>query len=54
MANILSFIEVSNIAGVRIKVDDPEGKFINVHMQYRCIINLRACAEVLFYGETNM
>ena len=33
MANILSFVEVSNNAGVYINVDTPKEKSINVHIK---------------------
>ena len=48
MANILSFTEVSNIAGVHVKIDTSKGKVINFHMQDRWIIYFRACSEGLF------
>ena len=48
MANILSFAEVADIAGVHIKMDTLKEKFINVHMQARQLIHLISCAEGLF------
>ena len=49
MANILSFAEVANIAGVHIKMGTLKGKFINLHMQDRQILHFKACAEGMLY-----
>ena len=49
MANILSFAEVANIAGVHIKMGTLKGKFINLHMQDRRILHFKACAEGMLY-----
>ena len=46
--NIPSFAEVSNISGVHINIDTSKHKVINVHMQDRHIIHLRAFAEGMF------
>ena len=49
MANMLSFIEVANIAGVHINIDTSKEKSINVHIQARRIIHSKARAEVILY-----
>ena len=53
MANILSFVEVSNIAGVHINMDTYKEKLINVHIKDGKIIHFKACAEGLFCGNLN-
>ena len=45
VANLLSFAEVANIAGVHIKMDTSKEKVINVHMQDRSILHFIACTE---------
>ena len=49
MANILSFIEVTNITGVHIKMDIPKEKVINFHIQDGQNFHFKACASGIFY-----
>ena len=49
MVNIISFVEVTNIAGVHINLDTSKGEKINVHIKYKNIIHFKACAEGRFY-----
>ena len=49
IVNILSFVEVANIAGVHINMDTSKEIVIKVHMQDRCILHFRVCKEGLFY-----
>ena len=53
MADILSFAEVTNIAGVHIKINMSKGKVINMHIENRKIINFKAFAEGIFYTNLN-
>ena len=53
MANILSFAEVSNIAGVHIKMDTSKEKLINVHIKNEKIIHFKVYAEDLFCADLN-
>ena len=48
MANILSFAEVANIAGVYIKMDTSKEKVINVHIKDVNIIHFKG-VEGIFY-----
>ena len=49
VANILSFSEVANIAGVHMKMDISKEKVINIHIQDSRVIHLRTRAEDMFY-----
>ena len=53
MEKNLSFAEVTNIAGVRIKMYTSKGKLINVHIKDVKIIHFKACAEGIFYTNLN-
>ena len=53
MADILSFAEVTNIAGVHIKINMSKGKVINMHIENRKIINFKAFAGDFFYTNLN-
>ena len=48
MANILSFVEVVNIAVGHTKIDISKEKVINVHIKYQ-LPPLKECAQGLFY-----
>ena len=49
MENILSFSEVSKIAGLNIKMDTPKEKFTNVHIKDGKTIHFKSCVEGLLY-----
>ena len=53
MDNILSFVEVSNIAGVYIKMDTYKGKVINFHIKDSKIIYFKACTEGILCTNIN-
>ena len=53
MVNIISFVEVTNIAGVHIKMDKSKEKVINVHIKDVEIIHFKAYEEGLFCTNLN-
>ena len=52
-ANILYFEEVSNIAGVHIKMDTSKEKLINVNIEEEKFIHFKSCSEGLLYTNLN-
>ena len=53
MANILSFVEVVNIAGAHIKMDTSKENLINFQIKDGKIIQPKSCAESLLYTNLN-
>ena len=53
MANILSFADITNIAGVRTKMKTYKGKVINVHIEWVKTIHFKASVEGIFYTNLN-
>ena len=49
----LFFSDVTNIAGLHIKVNTSKEKVINLHIKDKKIIHFKACAEGLYYTNPN-
>ena len=53
MVNVLSFVEVTNIAVVHINMYTSKEKFINVHIEDRKVIHFKSYAEGIFCTNLN-